>query len=69
VKPSAADTQERNRLNRRDGQPEDVDQDEAEIDRILADSFPASDAPPWTLGIAPSAPTRAEHLKGTKADR
>lgn len=23
------------------------------IDRALADSFPASDAPPWTLGVAP----------------
>ncbi len=25
---------------------------EGEIDRTLADSFPASDAPPWTLGVA-----------------
>ena len=24
---------------------------EREIDEILADSFPASDAPPWTLGV------------------
>lgn len=24
---------------------------EREIDDILADSFPASDAPPWTLGV------------------
>ncbi len=23
------------------------------IDQALADSFPASDAPPWTLGVAP----------------
>jgi hypothetical protein len=22
------------------------------IDHVLADSFPASDAPPWTLGVA-----------------
>jgi hypothetical protein len=29
--------------------------DERDIDQILADSFPASDAPPWTLGVtAPS---------------
>ena len=27
--------------------------EEQEIDRILADSFPASDAPPWTLGVTP----------------
>jgi len=26
---------------------------EREIDRVLADSFPASDPPPWTLGVAP----------------
>lgn len=24
---------------------------EREIDEILSDSFPASDAPPWTLGV------------------
>ena len=26
--------------------------DEGEIDQILADSFPASDSPPWTLSVA-----------------
>jgi hypothetical protein len=25
--------------------------DETELDIILADSFPASDPPPWTLGV------------------
>jgi hypothetical protein len=32
----------------------EVTAQEREIDRILADSFPASDPPPWTLGIAPA---------------
>jgi hypothetical protein len=32
----------------------EVTAQELEIDRILADSFPASDPPPWTLGIAPA---------------
>jgi hypothetical protein len=30
----------------RDGTP-----DEEQLDDILADSFPASDPPPWTLGV------------------
>ena len=34
-----------------DDQPQDVGIEEGEIDQILADSFPASDAPPWTLGV------------------
>ena len=29
---------------------------EREIDEILADSFPASDAPPWTLGVQAQEP-------------
>ena len=45
-----ADAQERNRPGLRNGQPQDINRDESEIDRILADSFPASDPPPWTLG-------------------
>ena len=31
--------------------PIEITAHEREIDRILADSFPASDSPPWTLGV------------------
>ena len=34
--------------------------EEREIDQILADSFPASDAPPWTLGVTSTAQREAE---------
>jgi hypothetical protein len=29
---------------------------EVELDNILADSFPASDPPPWTLGVGGKQP-------------
>lgn len=31
---------------------------ERAMDSVLADSFPASDPPSWTLGVAPSEPAR-----------
>jgi hypothetical protein len=30
---------------------------ESQIDQALTDSFPASDSPPWTLGVASPPPT------------
>jgi hypothetical protein len=50
------DTDERNRPNPQGEQPKDLGTDEGEIDQILADSFPASDAPPWTLGVTSAHP-------------
>ena len=37
--------------------------DQHDIDQILADSLTASDAPPWTLGVAP---TPAEHSQAAR---
>jgi hypothetical protein len=31
--------------------PIEITAQERGIDRVLADSFPASDSPPWTLGV------------------
>ena len=31
--------------------PIEITARERDIDRVLADSFPASDSPPWTLGV------------------
>ncbi len=45
------DTHERNMPNRPEEEPTNAGVEESEIDQILADSFPASDAPPWTLGV------------------
>ena len=45
------DTPQRDMPVGQDVQPKAGDDEENEIDQILADSFPASDAPPWTLGV------------------
>jgi hypothetical protein len=38
--------------------------EEREIDQILADSFPASDSPPWTLGVTQTLPKAVRKPKG-----
>jgi hypothetical protein len=45
------DHRERDMLSGQNQRPQHIGTEESEIDQILADSFPASDAPPWTLGV------------------
>lgn len=52
------DAHERDTENRDNEHPSRVGIDESEIDQVLADSFPASDAPPWTLGVTPALPEK-----------
>lgn len=49
---------ERDMPNPPDEQPLNAGADDPDIDRILADSFPASDSPPWTLGVTHLAPKK-----------
>ena len=65
----STDTDRRDVPNRQDEQPKKVGAEESEIDQILADSFPASDAPPWTLGVTSSRSKRVRKRRSTRADR
>jgi pyruvate/2-oxoglutarate dehydrogenase complex dihydrolipoamide dehydrogenase (E3) component len=47
-------------------QPANAGVEEREIDQILADSFPASDAPPWTLGVAETPPPGVQRRPGRR---
>jgi hypothetical protein len=55
----------------RQEQSKDAGTEEREIDQILADSFPASDAPPWTLGVTETPPkiVRNESVTGLPRSR
>ena len=63
------DTHERHMPNGPDEQPTNAAPDESDIDQILADSFPASDAPPWTLGVAPAPDRKGRTRKRHRGDR
>lgn len=47
-------------------EPKSAGSEEREIDQILADSFPASDAPPWTLGVAKRPPKEVRKRNASK---
>jgi hypothetical protein len=49
--------------SRQDEGPQNVGVEETDIDQILADSFPASDAPPWTLGVTEPSPKTVQKRK------
>jgi hypothetical protein len=54
---TSSDTHDREKPDRPDDQSRKAEWAESDIDQILADSFPASDAPPWTLGVTPETST------------
>jgi hypothetical protein len=58
------DVHERHAPARQHDQPKNAGKEEREIDQILADSFPASDSPPWTLGITETLPKTIRKPKG-----
>ena len=54
-------TVERVRMMREVASDPDALLEERQLDEILEDSFPASDPPPWTLGVVHAdVPSRAE---------
>ena len=52
----------------RDEHAKNAGTEESHIDQTLADSFPASDAPPWTLGVRRALATSGRNKKKQRAD-
>jgi len=65
----APEPHERDMPNLPGKQPTNAGADDREIDQILADSFPASDAPPWTLGVAQVPPENSGTKKKNRGNR
>lgn len=57
------DAHEGDVTRRRDDRSRNARVSESDIDQILADSFPASDAPSWTLGVMPALPEDTDEPK------
>lgn len=64
----SGDAHERDSEGRESEYPRNLEIDEKKIDQVLADSFPASDAPPWTLGVK-SAPLGKPRKRQRRIDR
>ena len=60
--PHQRDTEER------DVRPANARTKESRIDQALADSFPASDAPPWTRGVAPARSTAPRNRRESEGE-
>lgn len=58
------DTDERDGPSRQDDDSKNIGAEEDDIDQILADSFPASDPPSWTLGVTETPPKTVRTRKG-----
>jgi len=63
------DPHERDMPNRPDEQPTNAVAEESDIDQILADSLPASDAPPWILGVTPAPPDNSQTRRRNRRNR
>jgi hypothetical protein len=68
AKPGRARDPKREEEIRRKDRDEPAELSEEEIDKTLADSFPASDPPSWTLGRKPEAKSPAGKKRPSKND-
>lgn len=68
AKPGRARDQNARKKSEEKSRDEPAELSEEEIDKTLADSFPASDPPSWTLGREPEAKSPAGKKRPSKND-